>query len=129
MKKTNKHSNIKKELYETLVKAIASTEKHCSFDGNMIIITGNTKNLDNRSLANSAVLDPDKFLWLKLKKNVFNVSIDHGNGYEGTTDKYGNAWMPRLAYYAYDDKGVKHHYFGTTLLKEYPGKGNWEYQF
>jgi len=124
-----KKINFKRDLVDTLVKALANTEKHCSYDGNKIIITGNTKNLDERGLANSAVLDTDKFLWLKLKKGVFNISLDHSNGYRGTTDKYGNAWMPRLAYYAYDSEGVKHHYFGTTLLKEYPGKGNWSYQF
>ena len=120
-----KKLNIKKELNDTLIKALAGTEKHCSYDGNKVIITGNTKRLDGRGLANSAVLDPDIFLWLKLIKRVYNVSIDHGNGYDEKT----TGWVPSLACKALDNKGVEHHYFASTLIKEYPGKGNWSYNF
>ena len=119
-----KKINIKKDLHDTVIKAVANTEPHCSYDGNKVIITGNTRKLDSRSLANSAVLEPDEFLWLKLKKNVYNISIDHRNGYNEK-----NGWVPRLAYYAIGSDGKEHHYFGGTLLKEYPGKGNWSYSF
>lgn len=120
---------IKKELQETLIKAVTNTEKHCSYDGDNVLITGNTKRLNNQSLANSAVMDPDKFLWLKLERGAYNFSIDHRNGYTGKTDKYGSSWQPRPACYAVGEDGKVHHYFLSTLEKEYPGKGNWTHQF
>ena len=125
MKKTKTLNTINKELYNALITATVATEKHCSYDGKHIIITGNTSKLDERELANSAVLDPDQFLWLKHIRYAFNLSLDHSNGYEDTKDRNGNNWIPRRACLAFDNKGIQHHYFLTTLLKEYPGKGNW----
>lgn len=124
-KKHVKKGVVAKALNEALIKAVVNTESHCSYDGNKVLITGSTKNLDNRGLAISAVLEPDQFLWLKLVKNVYKISIDHSNGYDSSK----TGWIPSLAYYAVGEDGVEHHYFGGTLLKEYPGKGNWSYRF
>lgn len=120
-----KKQTIRKALTDTVIDAVTRTERHCSYDGNKVIITGNTKSLDDRSLANSAVLDPDVFLWLKLVKQVYNVSMDHRNGYTGNN----TGWIPSLACCAIGADGKEHHYFASTLIKEYPGKGNWSYSF
>lgn len=125
MKRKIKKASIAKHLNEALIKALVNTEPHCSYDGNKVIITGSTKNLDHRGLAVSAVLEPDEFLWLKLIKNVYKFSIDHSNGYDSTK----TGWIPSMAYYAIGEDNIEHHYFGSTLLKDYPGKGNWSYHF
>ena len=62
MKRKIKKASIAKHLNEALIKALVNTESHCSYDGNKVIITGSTKNLDHRGLAISAVLEPDEFL-------------------------------------------------------------------
>lgn len=125
----NKNKKFKEELLNKVIVALANTEKHCSYDGDNILITGNTKKLDKDGFAYSAIISTDEFLWLKLVRGVYNLSLDHSNGYKGTVDKNGKTWKVKPACLGYDEEGKQHHYFLSSVLKEYPGKGNWSYNF
>ena len=91
-------------------------EPNCSYNGEYILVSGNTKRPSSRGTIDVKLLTVEEFMFLKGEKKVSNIKLDHGNGYVGPVNKYGHSWKQNIACQWISPDGNEYHCFANTLL-------------
>lgn len=99
-------------------------EPNCSYNGEYVLVSGNIKKPSPRGTIDVKLLSVDEFMTLKSEKKVFNIRLDHRNGYEGIKDKNGRSWKQNIACQWIGPDGNQYHCFANTLLGKNKRKRN-----
>ena len=100
---------------------ILSHEKHLSVNGDEVIISGNTSKPAEDGTVKSFTITKDQLLYAALVKNASKFEVDHSNSYK---PKNATDWKTRPVCTVRNSTGSKH-CFVSSILKDYPGEGNW----
>lgn len=99
-------------------------EPNCSYNGEYVLVSGNTKKPSSRGTIDTKLLTVDEFMLLKGEKKVSDIRLDHGNGYVGSKDRNGNSWKQNIACKWIGPDGKQYHCFANTLLGKNKRKRN-----